>query len=51
MNGNIINPSETAKFLGVIFDHELHWKESCTRSHQTNNEDNNALRNLYPEQM
>ena len=27
MNGNVIKPSTTAKLLGVIFDHELRWKE------------------------
>ncbi|KAJ5244732.1 hypothetical protein N7489_004828 [Penicillium chrysogenum] len=27
MNGNVIKPSTTAKLLGVIFNHELRWKE------------------------
>ncbi|CEJ62645.1 Putative Reverse transcriptase [Penicillium brasilianum] len=27
MNGNTIEPSAKAKLLGVIFDHELRWKE------------------------
>lgn len=27
MNGEIVEPAPTAKLPGVIFDHEMRWKE------------------------
>lgn len=54
MNGNTITPSTTAKLLGVIFDHELRWKEHVQQVVKRATKVNIALgglRQLRPEQM
>jgi hypothetical protein len=54
MDGNTINPSTTAKLLGVIFDHELRWKEHVQQAVKRATKVNIALgglRQLRPEQM
>jgi hypothetical protein len=54
MNGKAILPSTTAKLLGVIFDHELRWKEHVQQAVQRATKVNIALgglRQLRPEQM
>jgi len=54
MNGNTIKPSTTAKLLGVIFDHELRWKEHVQQAVKRATKVNIALgglRQLRPEQM
>ncbi|OQE09663.1 hypothetical protein PENFLA_c105G04679 [Penicillium flavigenum] len=54
MNGKAITPSTTAKLLGVIFDHELRWKEHVQQVVKRATKVNIALgglRQLRPEQM
>ena len=54
MNGITITPSTTAKLLGVIFDHELRWKEHVQQVVKRATKVNIALgglRQLRPEQM
>jgi hypothetical protein len=54
MNGNTITPSTTAKLLGVIFDHELRWKEHVQQVVKRATKVNitlRGLRQLRPEQM
>ena len=54
MNGTAITPSATAKLLGVIFDHELRWKEHVQQVVKRATKVNIALgglRQLRPEQM
>ncbi|KAJ5513135.1 hypothetical protein N7463_002687 [Penicillium fimorum] len=54
MNGKAIKPSTTAKLLGVIFDHELRWKEHVQQAVKRATKVNIALgglRQLRPEQM
>eukprot|EP00136_Aspergillus_niger_P005212 XP_001395701.2 reverse transcriptase [Aspergillus niger CBS 513.88] len=54
MNGQVIQPADTAKLLGVIFDKELRWKEHVQRAVQRASKVNIALsglRHLRPEQM
>jgi ribonuclease HI len=54
MNGNTIEPSSKAKLLGVIFDHELRWKEHVQQAIKRATKVAIALaglRHLRPEQM
>ncbi|KAI3093180.1 hypothetical protein CBS147333_10127 [Penicillium roqueforti] len=54
MNGNTIKTSTTAKLLGVMFDHELRWKEHVQQAVKRATKVNIALgglRQLRPEQM
>jgi ribonuclease HI len=54
MNGEIVTPSPTAKLLGVIFDHELRWKEHVQQAIKRATKVAVALaglRHLRPEQM
>ena len=54
MSGNTITLSTTAKLLGVIFDHELRWKEHVQQVVKRATKVNIALgglRQLRPEQM
>lgn len=54
MNGKVIEPSTTAKLLGVIFDQELRWKEYVQQTIKRATKVNIALsglRQLRPEQM
>jgi ribonuclease HI len=54
MNGNTIEPSAKAKLLGVIFDHELRWKEHVQQAIKRATKVAIALaglRHLRPEQM
>ena len=54
MNGKPIQPSTTAKLLGVIFDQELRWKEHVQQAIKRATKVNSALgglRQLRPEQM
>jgi ribonuclease HI len=54
MNDIAITPSTTAKLLGVIFDHELRWKEHVQQVVKRATKVNIALgglRQLRPEQM
>ena len=54
MNGNTITPSIIAKLLGVIYDHELRWKEHVQQAVTRATKVNIALgglRQLRPEQM
>ena len=54
MNGKVIEPSTTAKLLGVIFDHELRWKVHVQQAVKRATQVNIALgglRQLRPEQM
>jgi ribonuclease HI len=54
INGKAIKPSPTAKLLGVIFDHELRWKEHVQQAIKRATKVAVALaglRHLRPEQM
>jgi ribonuclease HI len=54
MNGKTVKPSPTAKLLGVIFDHELRWKEHVQQAIKRATKVAVALaglRHLRPEQM
>jgi hypothetical protein len=54
MNGKAIQPSTTAKLLGVTFDHELRWREHVQQVVKRATKINIALgglRQLRPEQM
>jgi ribonuclease HI len=54
INGKTIEPSPTAKLLGVIFDHELRWKEHVQQAIKRATKVTIALaglRHLRPEQM
>ncbi|KAI2867039.1 hypothetical protein CBS11852_11467 [Aspergillus niger] len=54
INSSVITPSTTAKLLGVIFDHELRWKEHVQQAVKRATKVNVAiggLRQLRPEQM
>jgi hypothetical protein len=54
MNGEIVKPSPTAKLLGVIFDHELRWKEHIKQAIKRSTKSAVALAGLWhlrPEQM
>lgn len=54
MNGNTIKLSTTDQLLGVIFDHELQWKEYVQQAVKRATQANIALgglRQLRPEQM
>jgi ribonuclease HI len=54
MNDTAITPSTTAKLLGVVFDHELRWKEHVQQVVKRATKVNIALgglRQLRPEQM
>jgi ribonuclease HI len=54
MNGKTVKPSPTAKLLGVVFDHELRWKEHVQQAIKRATKVTIALaglRHLRPEQM
>ena len=54
MSSKVIEPSTTAKLLGVIFDHELRWKQHVQQAVKRATKVNIALgglRQLRPEQM
>ena len=54
VNGKTVKPSPTAKLLGVIFDHELRWKEHIQQAIKRATKVAVALaglRHLRPEQM
>jgi ribonuclease HI len=54
MNSNVITPSTTTKLLGVVFDHELRWKDHVQQVVKRATKVNIALgglRQLRPEQM
>lgn len=54
MNGKPVEPSPTAKLRGVIFDHELRWKEHVQQAIKRATKTAVALarlRHLRPEQM
>jgi ribonuclease HI len=54
INGKTVKPSSTAKLLGVIFDHELRWKEHVQQAIKRATRVTIALsglRHLRPEQM
>jgi ribonuclease HI len=54
INGKTVKPSPTAKLLGVIFDHELRWKEHVQQAIKRATKVAIALaglRHLRPEQM
>jgi ribonuclease HI len=54
INGKTVKPTSTAKLLGVIFDHELRWKEHVQQAIKRATKVSIALsglRHLRPEQM